>query len=41
VCGDLVNTVAVAHATASVGGGAVRSLTNRATQVYRREAGDR
>jgi ketosteroid isomerase-like protein len=39
VSGDLADTVAVEHASASVGGGPVQSLTNRATQVYRCEDG--
>ena len=38
--GDLAYTVAVEHASASVGGGPVQPLTNRATQVYRREDGE-
>jgi ketosteroid isomerase-like protein len=39
VSGDLAYTVAFEHASLSVGGGAVQPLTNRATQVYRREDG--
>ena len=38
--GDLAYTVAFEHASVSVGGGPVQSLTNRATHVYRREAGE-
>jgi ketosteroid isomerase-like protein len=37
--GDLAYTVAFEYASVSVGGGPVQSLTNRATQVYRREDG--
>jgi ketosteroid isomerase-like protein len=37
--GDLADTVAVEYASGSVGGGPVRSLTNRATHVYRCEDG--
>jgi ketosteroid isomerase-like protein len=40
VSGDLAYTVAVESASASVGGGPVRPLTNRATQVCRREDGE-
>jgi ketosteroid isomerase-like protein len=39
VGGDLADTVAVEYASVSVGGGPVRSLTNRATHVYRCEDG--
>jgi len=39
VSGDLAYTVAVEHASVSVGGGPVQSLTTRATHVYRREDG--
>ena len=39
VSGDLAYTVAFEHASVSVGGGPVQQLTNRATQVYRREDG--
>lgn len=38
--GDLAYTVTFEHASVSVGGGPVQSLTNRATHVYRREAGE-
>ena len=38
--GDLAYTVAFEHASVSVGGGPVQSLTNRAAHVYRREAGE-
>jgi ketosteroid isomerase-like protein len=37
VSGDLAYTVALEHASVSVGGGPVQSLTTRATHVYRRE----
>jgi len=37
VSGDLAYTVAFEHASVSIGGGPVQSLTNRATHVYRRE----
>jgi ketosteroid isomerase-like protein len=40
VSGDLAYTVAFEHASVSVGGGPIRSLTNRATHVYRRENGE-
>jgi ketosteroid isomerase-like protein len=39
VSGDLAYTIAFEHASLSVGGGPVQPLTNRATQVYRREDG--
>jgi ketosteroid isomerase-like protein len=39
VSGDLAYTVAFEHASVSIGGGPVQPLTNRATQVYRREDG--
>jgi ketosteroid isomerase-like protein len=39
VSGDLAYTVAFERAVVSVGGGPAQSLTNRATQVYRREDG--
>lgn len=39
VSGDLAYTVAFEHASVSVGGGPVQPITNRATQVYRREDG--
>jgi len=39
VSGDLAYTVAFERASVSVGGGPVQPLTNRATQVYRREDG--
>ena len=38
--GDLAYTVAFEHATVSVGGGPLQSLTNRATHIFRREDGE-